>query len=439
MRRRVGTITAAGTVVASMIGAGGFTTTGFMVADVGSAPAILLGWLAMGVASLAGAACYAELGATYPRNGGEYYLLGRIYHPALGFVAGWVSLFVGFSAPTAAAALAFGRYLGVVVGDPIDGRWVASALILAAAVLHAVKVRVGGTVQDAITGAQVLGILGFLGLAAAWGDPSHLATEVPLGQALTSPALAVGLIYVSFAYSGWNAASYLAGEVVDPARTLPRALLLGTLATTLLYVGLNVAFLISAPPEQLAGKVEVGHVAAVALGGEGAGQALGLIIALGLAASVSALLLTGSRVIEAVGRDHRALAVLSNRLGGEGGPAVALGLQAVLALAMVWTAAFSALLVWIGFVLSVFAVLTVVGVAVSRYRHPDLPRPVRAWGWPITPLLFLVPTLWGIVWTIIERPATALAAAAAVGLGGVLYLAVGTRPDEGEVSAPPAP
>jgi APA family basic amino acid/polyamine antiporter len=277
-----------------------------------------------------------------------------------------------------------------------------------------------------ITAAQVLGILAFVALALAHGDPTRLDSDAPLLPALASPALAVGLIYVSFAYSGWNAASYLAGEVVEPARTLPRALLLGTAAVTALYLGLNTAFLVSAPAAELAGVVEVGHVAAVALGGPVAGRGLGLVIALGLAASVSALLLTGSRVIEAAGRDHMALELLARRSSG-GGPAVALGVQAALALALAWTATFDALLGWIGFVLAGFASLTVVGVGVSRWRHPDRSRPVRTPGWPLTPLVFLVPTCWGIGWTVWERPGTALAGAAAVAVGFVLYAALGTR------------
>lgn len=427
--RQLGSVTATLVVVASMIGVGVFTTTGFLIRDVGSPKAILLGWAIGGVISLGGALCYAELGAAYPHNGGEYLLLSRVYHPAVGFLAGWVSLVVGFSAPAAAAALAFGRYAGAVA-PWIPPLGAAVALVLGVAALHAFRVRVGSWAQNVVTATQVLLIGVFVSGGILYGDPTRLAGGGDVLHAALSPAFAVGLVYIAFAYSGWNAAAYLAGEVEAPGRTLPRALVLGTAIVALLYLGLNAVFLLSAPAPVLSGVEEVGHVAAVHLFGESAGKGLSVVIALGLAASASAFVMTGPRVYEAMGRDYPMLGFLARRTE-RGGPVWSIALQTVLALAMVATASFDTLITYIGFTLSLSAGLTAVGVLVSRWRQPDLPRPWRTWGYPITPLLFGAVTLWVVGHVLWERPIAALAGLGTLGAGLGLYALVrrlGTPP-----------
>jgi APA family basic amino acid/polyamine antiporter len=409
-------------VVASMIGVGVFTTTGFLVRDVGSPDAILLAWAIGGLVSLAGAVCYAELGAAYPHNGGEYLLLSRVYHPMVGFLAGWVSLVVGFSAPAAAAALAFGKYTRAVA-PAVPPLAAAVALVLAVALLHGVRVRLGSGAQNLAVAAQVVLIGVFVAGGVLYGDPARLSESEGLLGAALSPAFAVGLIYVAFAYSGWNAAAYLAGELADPGRTLPRALVLGTAIVTLLYLGLNAVFLLAAPAPVLSGVEEVAHVAAVHLFGEPAGKGLSVIIALGLAASASAFVMTGPRVYEAMGRDYPALRFLARR-PERGGPVWSIALQTALALLMVLTASFDTLITYIGFTLSLFAGLTAMGVVVSRWRRPDLHRPWRTWGYPITPLLFGAVTLWVVGHVLWERPIAALAGLATLVVGFGLYLVV---------------
>lgn len=413
-------------VVASMVGTGIFTTSGLLIRDLGSPLAVIAAWLLGGVLALCGALSYGELAAALPRNGGEYQLLSRIYHPAVGFAAGLVSLVVGFSAPLAASALAFGHYLSAVLpGVPPAAAGI--AVVVVAAVPHALNVRLGGRVQSAMTVLEIALVVAFVAAGAARGDPSRLLAggDRPLAVAAT-PAFAVALVYVSFAYSGWNGAVYLAGEVRDPSRAVPRALLGGTSLVVVLYLALNVVFLAAAPPAELAGVVEVGHVAAVRLLGPGAGRALSALIALTLAAAVSAMLMAGPRVYERMGRDYPSLAVLARRSHGRG-PVAAVTLQAVLALAMIATSSFGALLLFIGFTLSLVAGLTVAGVFVLRRREPGLARPVRTWGYPVTPLLFVVLSGWMIVHALVENPASSWAglATAVVGLG--LYTALGGR------------
>ena len=419
--RRLGPSTTALLVVANIVGTGIFTTTGFLVRDLGSPLVVLLAWALGGLFALCGALAYGELAAAIPRNGGEYTFLSRIYHPAAGFVAGWISLVVGFSAPIAASALAFGHYLHAVMpAVPITG----AALILVAllSLLHTLHVQAGSGVQNILAALKIGLITVFIAGGLLWGDPGHIFTEGgrSVSSALLSPAFAVGLIFVSFAYSGWNAAAYLAGEVRAPGRTLPLALLFGTSIVVVLYLGLNIAFLSSAPSGELAGVVEVGHVAAVRLFGERAGSALSGLIALALVSWVSAMIMAGPRVYEAVGVDHPRLSFLGRRTR-LGGPGSATALQAAVAAGMILTASFGALLTYIGFTLSLCAGATVVGVAVLRRREPGLARPYRTWGYPFTPLLFVGLCTWMVVHSLVERPIEAIAGLVTIAAGLLLY------------------
>ncbi len=423
--RRFGPWSASLLVFASMVGTGVFTTSGYLLRDLGSVPAVLLTWLIGGLVASAGALSYGELAAALPENGGEYHLLSRIYHPALGFCAAFVSFVVGFSAPTAAAAIAFGTYLSEALGVELPTELAACGLIVAASTLNFITVDASKWLQNTLTfakaaaiGAFILGGLSVVGGATFTGSGG----ERPLGAALLSSDFAVGLIFVSFAYSGWNAAAYVAGEVERPEVNLPRALGLGTLAVTVLYMGLNAVFLLAVTPEELAASEDrAAHVAAVGLFGELGGRAVSGVIALGLLSTVGALVVTGPRVSEAVGRDYPRLAILAGRAKSRG-PAVATVLQGALAILMAITASFDALVAFVGFTLSVFAGLTVLGVFVLRRRQPDLPRPYRTVLYPLTPALFLLLVGWMCAWSLYGRPLAGVFGAATIALGVGVYL-----------------
>lgn len=414
-------------VVASMIGTGIFTTSGFLLRDLGSPGAVLIAWVIGGLLAFCGATSYAELGAAVPRSGAEYALLGRIYSPAIGFAFGWTSLVVGFAAPIAASAIAFGQYLGAAIpGAPP----LLSAILLIAglSVLHTLRLETGSAWQDGLTLAKIALIVALCLGGIFTGDVTRLVSsgEAPLFQALISPELAVGLIFVSYAYSGWNAAAYVAGEVRDPGRVLPRALLAGTAIVTLSYVALNVMYFSAAPAAALTGVVEVAAVAASHAFGEGAGRLVSFVIAFGLVPSTGALLMTGARVTEAMGRDHPLLAPLSRRTTG-GAPAVSIALQSLLALVMVLSAGFDTLLTYVGFTLTVAAALTAAGVIVLRRKEPGLHRPHRAWAYPLTPLVFVGASAWMTVQALRERPVIAVFGLATIGTGLVLYFLLRLR------------
>jgi APA family basic amino acid/polyamine antiporter len=189
----------------------------------------------------------------------------------------------------------------------------------------------------------------------------------------------------------------------------------------LLYLGLNLVFLVGTPLGKLAGTVEVGHVAAINIFGKNAGSILSALIALALVSSVSAMIMVGPRVYEAMGEDYAALRCLRIRAIG-GGPVVSIGLQAGLALLLLLTVHFDALLMYIGYTLSLSAALTVVGVFVYRFRKPDVPRPYRTWGYPVTPALFVAFAAWTIVYSVVQRPAGALLGLITIVFGLLLYL-----------------
>ena len=412
-------------VVANMIGTGIFTTTGFMAQQLRH-PLVGLGiWVAGGLLALCGAAVYAELGAMLPRVGGEYVYLRKAFHPVLGFLSGWVSLHVGFSAPIAASAYACGAYLHAV-WPWLPVQLAASGLVVLLSGLHMADVLWGARVQTALSIYKVVLIAVFVTAALGFGAGSwqHFGVE---GHGATAGTIGVALVFVSFAYSGWNAAAYVAGEVRQPGRSLPLALLGGTAIVLGLYLALNVVFFYAAPAPALAAEPEqIGAVAARALFGSVGGRTFSLLIALALVSSVSAMIMAGPRVYMAMAQDGafvRALGYCNRR----GAPWLSIALQAVLAIVMIVTVTFENLLTYIGFTLSVFTSLTVLAAFVLRTREPHLPRPYRTTGWPLTPLLFLGLSAWMVVFSIKERPEVALWGGLTLGAGLVVYALVRKR------------
>jgi APA family basic amino acid/polyamine antiporter len=406
-------------VVSSMIGTGVFTTAGLMLERLGSPRLVLATWAATGVLALAGAAVYAELGAMMPRAGGEYVYLTRAFHPVLGFLSGFVALVVGFAAPAAAGALAFGDYIGTLAPG-VSVRATAFALVAVTTALHARDVRRAGAAQAAVTALVVLVIAVFVVAALASGRADWSRLGAAPAASPGAGALAVSLVYTAYAYFGWNGAAYVAGEIREPHRTLPRALVGGAALVTALYVALNAVFLAAAPAPALAGKVEVAHVAARTLFGPRGGPLLTALVALALAGSVSALSMTGPRVVQAMAEDgvfFRALA----RTNARGAPTAAVVLQGALAAIGVATAAFEPLLVYAGFTLSLSAAATVAGAFVLRRREPDAPRPHRALAWPWSGVAFLALSSFMTVFAIRERPLESLAGLATLAAGGAAW------------------
>ncbi|MEE4361761.1 MAG: amino acid permease [Pseudomonadales bacterium] len=414
--------TAAAVVVANMIGTGVFTSLGFQLLDIQSGFVLIMLWVVGGVTALCGALTYAELGAALPRSGGEYNFLSRIYHPAAGFISGWVSATIGFAAPVALAAITFGSYLSSVF-PALSPTWLACGLVLALTLVHASTRGTSGGVQRWFTVLKIALIVVFCLCAALLvddGQPVRFRPAAADADEIFSAAFAVALIYVNYAYTGWNAATYLTSELDDPERNLPRVLGIGTAVVLVLYVWLNYSFLHAAPQAEMAGKVEVGYVAATFIFGPQGAAIMGTVLALLLVSTVSAMTLAGPRVLQVIGQDFAAFRWLA-RTNGSGLPAVAIAFQSTLALAFILTASFESILVFAGFTLGLNSFLAVAGVFVLRWRQPDLPRPYRTFAYPLPPLIYLGLTGWTLVYLLLQRPAEAGFGLAIVVSGALFY------------------
>ena len=234
--RKVGLITCTALALANMIGTGVFTSLGFQVAAIPSPFLILLLWVLGGVIALCGALSYAELAAALPRSGGEYNFLSEIYHPALGFMAGFVSVAVGFSAPIALSAMALGKYLAAALPGLQAGPVSIAAVLLLAAV-HSLTVRASGNFQVVITALKVALIVAFILIGIARGGAWTFSPHRGDSGLIFSGPFAVSLMFVLYSYSGWNAAAYIIGEVRDAQRTVPGALILATIIVMILIRG----------------------------------------------------------------------------------------------------------------------------------------------------------------------------------------------------------
>ena len=417
--------TAVALVIANMIGTGVFTSLGFQLLEIQSSFVILMLWLIGGLTALCGALTYAELGSALPRSGGEYNFLSRIYHPGAGFVSGWISATIGFAAPSALVAITFGTYLASVFPG-ISPTWLAALLIVALAAVHSSTRRASGGAQRALTYLKVGLIVAFCIMAWTLVETPQDIRLLPApgdGALLASGAFAVALIYVNYAYTGWNAATYLLDELERPAETLSRILLVGTGIVLILYLLLNFSFLYAAPVDAMAGKIEIGYIAARFMLGESGAAIMGIVLALLLVSTASAMTLAGPRVLQVVGQDFKAFRLLA-RTNANGVPTIAILFQSALALAFVVTASFESILVFAGFTLGASSALTVAGVFVLRWRESSLERPYRVPLYPLPPLIFLAITGWTLVYISIQRPMECLAGLSIIGLAVACYLVV---------------
>ena len=420
----LGVPTATAVVIAAMVGSGVFTTLGFQVAEIRSTFAVMMVWLVGGVIALCGALTYGELGAALPRSGGEYHLLRRVYTPALGFLSGWVSATVGFAGPSALAAMALASYTATFIPG-IPENHLAAGVVLGFSLIHASSLQVGTTFQNLLTVLKVGLILGFVVAAFTVDQVPGITFWPQTGDVglITGPAFAVALIFVSYAYTGWNAAIYVAGEIKQPSRTLPRSLLLGTLAVTALYMLLNYVFLRTVPMDELAGQIEVGFLAGVQIFGEAGGQTTAAIIAGLLASTVSAYIFLGPRILMVMGEDMPALTWLSVK-SQRGLPVNAFVFQTLVTLALIYTSTFDQVMLYASILLIANSTLAVAGVYVLRMNEPNLPRPYRTWGYPVTPAVFLAVNIWTLMYVLQTRPFESFVGLVILGVGLTLYAVV---------------
>jgi APA family basic amino acid/polyamine antiporter len=282
--------------------------------------------------------------------------------------------------------------------------------------------------QMAWTVLKVALILAFLVAGFALGTPQPISFAPSAADAsyVISASFAISLVFVMYSYSGWNAATYISGEMHDPQRSVPRSLLVGTSIVIVLYVALNALFLYTTPFGQLAGQLDVAVIAGKHIFGDLGGRIVGALICLGLVSSISAMMWIGPRVAATMGEDIPMLRMFARR-SASGVPATAILFQSVVATLMLLTQSFEAVLEFIQFSLLSCSFLAVLGVVKLRITRPDLPRPYRAWGYPVTPVVFLSVTAFMMYYLVTERPVQSLIGVLMMAAGLGLYYLSRTR------------
>jgi len=425
--RRLGQGAATALVVANMVGTGVFTTSGILMRILGSPWLVLLVWLLGGITALLGALSYGALAQRIPESGGEYVFLSRTLHPGAAYVAGWLSVIVGFAVPLGAVAFAFAEYMRPWLPEGMNPRLVATLLLVGTAALHFGSVSFGARVQTAVVVSEVVLITLFasFGLGRLVPGGFHTASVVahPSG-------LGLALVIVSFSYLGWNAAVYIGGEVRNPRRNLPRALIYGTTIVTVLYLALNALFVFAVPASEVSGRINVAHLAAEVVGGAPLAMCVSGLVALALALCVSALTMTGPQVAAKMAGDGLLPAALATSTGRP--PRLALAVQLGLGLLALWTATFERILTYVGFTLGLSTFATIVGLCRLRLKEgSDLHVP----GWPWVPGLFLAFVAGSTIFTVVERPFEGLVGLLTLCFGAAAYAvhrrirsAAGTKP-----------
>jgi len=432
--RRLGPLDAAAIVVSNVIGGGIFFTPILVAQLVPDARAVLAVWLVGGALAFAGATAYAELAALRPQAGGEYVYLREAYGPLAGFLTGWTSFVAGFSGAIAASSVAMADYIGrfipaagddtPIVSLPIPGvslvvsrqTIVALVAIAALTIVHVRGLGPGRVVQNLLAGAKVAALVIFAALGLSIG---HGATDHLTGPAVRATGVVLALVPIMFTYSGWNAATYVAEEVRSPGRNVPLALGIGTAAVIAIYLALNTLYLYALPLSELASLSSARIVDTVAerLVGFGAGNLLAAFTIVSIAASVSAMVLAGPRVYYAMARDGLFPAAAEQVHPQFRVPVVAIVAQSIWSGVLVLSGTLAQLVSYTGFALVLFSGIAVGAVFVLRRRHPDAPRPFRAWGYPWAPALFVAAAAVMVVNELWRNPGTSAA--------GVLVIAAG--------------
>jgi len=439
--RQLGVVSATALVVSNMIGTGIFTSTGFLAGQLGSPSLVLGSWIVGAAAAFLGAICYAELGINFPSSGGEYVYLTRAYGPTWGFMTGWASFFAGFSAPIATVALAFSGYLGhfderfrpenarVLVGS---GEWtlqfgwaqaVACGLVALFTVLNILGIQRAARIQNALTALKVAMLVAFVGLAfvSGHGDTANFSrTAVRDVSTPLAAQFAISMFWIYVAYSGWNAATYVAEELRRPAWTLPPALAIGTALVAVLYIALNAVFIYGSPLEDMKGKLAVGAFAASRLFGPQVAGTFSALMALSLMATVNAMITIGPRVYYAMAKNGAFPAAAARVHRKWHTPAVAIVAQAICAMLMTMTP-FPQLVIYIGFTLNFFAVMSVASLFLFRRRPEWQKLRLVSFCYPLFPSLFLAVGVWMTLYGIQLKPLISLAAIVTVVTGALVY------------------
>ena len=431
LRRQLGLVAVTALVVGEVVAIGIFLTPAGMARSLGSPFWLLIVWLLMGVMALSGALCYGELAARTPEVGGGYVYLREAYGPGVAFLYGWKCLLVMDPGITAALAAGLASYVGYALG--ISGVWlkvIAIGSILTIAAVNIAGLRPGSGIMEGLT-ALKLGALALIAVLAFALHAGSWSNFVPFmaqraGSDPLPVALAAGLVGAFFAFGGWWEISKLAGEARDPARTLPRALALGVAIVTVIYIVTSAVFLYLVPLERVTSGETFAAQAGERLFGPAGGHVFAWIVIVAVLGSLLGLLMALPRVYYAMASDgvfFKGVAALHPRFGT---PARAIAIQAMLASVYVASGTFNQIIGFFVFVTVLFVAATVAGLFRIRRRSPD--ASFRTWGYPFTPVLFLVLAAVVLVLVAARSPLQAALGVGIVALGVPVYLSAFRRP-----------
>jgi APA family basic amino acid/polyamine antiporter len=417
LERKLGLFPATNIVVANMIGAGIFTTSGLLMSGLNDPLLMMILWAAGGIIALCGALSYGELGAAMPGAGGEYLFLSKLYHPVFGFLSGWVSFIVGFSAPIAASALGFSEYFtravpGLAVwpqnagitGPELTKKILAVSVILIFTFIHYRGIKYGARIQNVLTLLKVLLIVVLLtaGFSSGKGDFSNFAKGGILPSGLAGwKTIGLSLMWIMFAYSGWNASTYLGAEIKNPSRNLIGSLIYGTIIVLILYLGINILYVYGIEPEAMKGVISVGGLAMGNLFGKSAEVLFSILIAFALFSSLSAFIIIGPRVYYSMAKDglfFKSVAKIHKKFQV---PSNSILLQCLIAIILVLSGTFEQVLTYMGFALGIFPVLAVMGIWKLRKTNPEA---LRIKGFPVIQIIYITAGILILFLSFLERP-----------------------------------
>lgn len=397
-------------VIGDMIGAGIFTTSGLLLAQLHDPLLLLLLWVIGGAIALSGALSYGELGAKFPKSGGDYAFLTRLFSPLAGFLSGWVSFLVGFSAPVAASSLAFSEYMVRTLPQDIlppqlelTKKIIAVGIILVFTLIHYFGLRSGSKVQNVLTSIKIGLILILLVTGFAFGEGSFEHFQIQRSDDFPHANLktmGLALMWILFAYTGWNASTYVGSEVQNPVKNIPRSLITGTFVVTAIYLLLNILYIYAIPPGEMEGVISIGGLTANKLFNRSLDQVFSLFIALILLSAISVLIMIGPRVYYAMAQSGHFFR-LAKKINRSKVPGISILLQSGLAIIYVVSGTFEQIITFLSFSLGIFPILAVIGVFKLRIKGQTV---LKVPGYPILPAFFILSSISVLILAFLERP-----------------------------------
>jgi APA family basic amino acid/polyamine antiporter len=412
--RKLGLFSVTNIVIANMIGTGIFTTSGLLMEELSHPLLMILLWSVGGVIAICGTLSYGELGASIPKAGGEYVFLTKLYHPVFGFLSGWVSFIVGFSAPVAASSIAFSEYLirafpqilvlGHGFSPVIIKKFFSITVIVSFTLFHVRGLKFGSIIQNILTILKIGLICGLIIAGFSWGRGHiyYVFESVSFNFDFKGwKTIGLSLMWIMFAYSGWNASTYIGSEIKNPKKNLPLSLFMGTGIVMFLYICLNVLYIYAIPAAKMKGVISIGGLVAGSLFGNFLDSTFSFFISIALLSSISAFIILGPRIYFAMAKNGHFFKFAAEIDYVHRIPKKSILIQGIISSMMVLTGSFDQILTFMGFALGIFPILTVAGVFKLRIMRENR---IRLPGYPWIQIFYIFISILILILAFFERP-----------------------------------